>query len=140
MMFTEELTVERIIEFGQFTLQLPQRVLRRGEVRVRIGSRALELLMSLLDSAGTTMLKASLIARTWPNSVVEEGTLRVHISNLRKTLGDGQGQQRYIESVTGQGYRFVATVRVHVPLRASAHRGLSERYRGQDEARSPCKS
>src|SRR5262249_36493404 len=58
----------------------------------------------------TTMPKEELIARTWPNTVVDEAGLRVHIAALRKALGDGRGGVRYIVNVAGQGYSFVAPV------------------------------
>ena len=112
MTATTEINVARLVDFGEFTLRLPQRILLRGSDEVRIGSRALEILVSLLDSPGETVPKTVLIARTWPNLVVEEGALRVHIANVRKTLGDSQSRHRYIENVAGQGYRFVTPVRV----------------------------
>ena len=55
-------------------------------------------------------MKSELIARVWPNTIVEEGTLRVHINALRKALGCGQSGVRYVENVTGRGYLFIAPV------------------------------
>jgi predicted ATPase/DNA-binding winged helix-turn-helix (wHTH) protein len=96
--------------FGPFEFNPTQRVLLRENKRLRIGSRAREVLLALLESAGTIVTKRSLIERVWPNSIVEDGTLRVHVAELRKLLSDGQNTPRYIENITGIGYRFSATV------------------------------
>src|SRR5882724_2251084 len=101
---------ETAIAFGPFVLNPVQRVLLRGDRPVRLGSRAREILICLVERAGTVVSKNELIKRVWPQTVVEEGTLRVHIASLRKTLGEGRAQRRYVENVTGHGYRFVATV------------------------------
>ena len=63
-----------------------------------------------MEHAGEVVKKRELIQRVWPEIIVEEGTLRVHISALRKALGDGQSGMRYVENITGVGYRFVAPV------------------------------
>jgi DNA-binding winged helix-turn-helix (wHTH) protein len=99
-------------EFGPFRFELQQRRLFRGDTQVRLGSRAREVLGALIEQAGQVVRKRDLMAHVWPDMVVEEGTLRVHISTLRKVLGeDGSGDQ-YIENVTGRGYRFSAPVTV----------------------------
>ena len=54
--------------------------------------------------------KDRLIARTWPDTVVDEAALRVHIAALRKVLGDGRAEMRYVATVRGRGYSFVAPV------------------------------
>jgi DNA-binding winged helix-turn-helix (wHTH) protein len=54
--------------------------------------------------------KDRLIAHTWPDTVVDEGALRVHVATLRKALGDGRAGKRYIANVPGRGYSFVAPV------------------------------
>ena len=104
---------EQLLTFGPFRLLLTQRMLMEGERPLRIGSRALDILFALLERPGELVDKDELVARVWPNVVVEEATLRVHIAALRKILGDGQGGGRYVENVTGQGYRFVAPVTRH---------------------------
>jgi predicted ATPase/DNA-binding winged helix-turn-helix (wHTH) protein len=65
----------------------------------------------LVERPGTVVTKSELIARVWPNTFVEEGNLKVNMAALRRTLGDGgQNDARYIATVTGQGYRFIAPV------------------------------
>src|SRR5882672_4290548 len=108
------------IAFGPFVLNPTQRVLLRGDRPVRLGSRAREILICLVERAGTVVSKNDLIKRVWPETIVEEGTLRVHIASLRKILGEGRAQPRYVENVTGHGYRFVATV-----TRAAASEGVA---------------
>jgi DNA-binding winged helix-turn-helix (wHTH) protein len=66
--------------------------------------------LALVDRAGEVIGKDELIAKAWPHVTVEEGCLRVHLSALRKALGDGGFGRRYIENVKGRGYCFVAPV------------------------------
>jgi predicted ATPase len=75
---------------------------------LRLGRRAMDILLILLEHAGKVVSKQQLIAEVWPNSVVEEINLRVHMAALRKALGDGQAGQRYIVTVAQRGYSFVA--------------------------------
>jgi DNA-binding winged helix-turn-helix (wHTH) protein len=62
------------------------------------------------ERAGESVRKSELIARVWPDTIVEESTLRVHIAALRKALGDGCSGMRYVENINGYGYRFIAPV------------------------------
>jgi DNA-binding winged helix-turn-helix (wHTH) protein len=96
--------------FGPFELIPDQRLLLRAGKPVNVPSRAWEILLVLIEHAGDLVGKADLLAHVWPRIVVEEGALRVHISLLRRILGDGRDRLRYIDNVTGLGYRFVATV------------------------------
>jgi predicted ATPase/DNA-binding winged helix-turn-helix (wHTH) protein len=98
----------REIAFGPFRFYPEQRLLLRADAPVSLGSRAREILVALVERAGSIVRKHELMARVWPDVIVEEGTLRVHIAALRKALGDGQDGMRYVENVTGHGYRFVA--------------------------------
>jgi len=98
-------------EFGRFELIPERRLLLHAGNPVNVPSRAWEILLALIERAGELLGKADLLARVWPCVVVEEGALRVHISSLRRILGERQDGLRYIESVTGLGYRFVAPVR-----------------------------
>jgi predicted ATPase/DNA-binding winged helix-turn-helix (wHTH) protein len=96
------------IAFGPFRLYPEQRVLLRADIPLPLGSRAREILLLLVERAGEIVKKSELMARVWPDTIVEEGSLRVHIAALRKALGDGQAGVRYVENVTGHGYRFIA--------------------------------
>nr|WP_282572300.1 winged helix-turn-helix domain-containing protein [Roseomonas acroporae] len=77
---------------------------------VRVGSRALAILGALLEQSGTPVGKEALIAQVWPRTHVEEINLRVHVSALRRALGDGRDGRRYLHTVSGRGYQFVGQV------------------------------
>lgn len=98
--------------FGPFRLLAVERRLLKGDTPVRIGSRALDILIALVERAGSIVPKQELMARVWPDMTVEESSLRVHITGLRKALSDGEGDARYIVNVTGRGYSFVGAVSV----------------------------
>jgi DNA-binding winged helix-turn-helix (wHTH) protein len=89
--------------FGSFRLIPAQRILLDDEKPLRLGSRALDILVTLVENAGETIGKDTLIARTWPDTVVDEGALRVHVAALRKALGDGRAGRRYIANNPGRG-------------------------------------
>jgi predicted ATPase/DNA-binding winged helix-turn-helix (wHTH) protein len=96
--------------FGSFELVPSQRLLLNSGKPLRLGSRALEILITLVERAGDTVSKDQLIARVWPDTVVDEGALRVHVAAVRKALGDGREGNRFIASNPGRGYSFVAPV------------------------------
>ena len=102
--------IECPISFGPFRLFPGQRLLLEGEKQIRLGSRALEILVALVERAGELVTKDELIARVWPNTVVVEDNLTVHVAALRRALGDGTGGKRYLVTVPGRGYCFVARV------------------------------
>src|SRR5215831_13297315 len=87
---------------------------------LRLGSRAIDILIALVEGAGETIHKEQLIARTWPDTVVDEGALRVHVAALRKALGEGRVGTRYIVNNPGRGYTFVTPVTREHPHPAPA--------------------
>src|SRR5262245_8608111 len=97
-------------EFGPFRFFPAERRLLKGATPVPIGSRELDILIALVERAGEVVTKRELFARVWPDVVVEESSLRVHVAGLRKVLSDGQDQARYIVNVPGRGYSFVASL------------------------------
>jgi predicted ATPase/DNA-binding winged helix-turn-helix (wHTH) protein len=100
------------IAFGSFRLYPTQQLLLDGDKHVRLGSRARDILITLLERPGEVIKKEELIARVWPDTFVEEGNLKVHVAALRKALGDGHAGNRYITNVPGRGYCFVAPISV----------------------------
>ncbi len=98
------------LAFGAFQLLPDERLLLRDGAPVRVGSRSLDILMTLIARRGEIVGKDDLVAAVWPDTIVEESALRVHISTLRKALGDGVGEVRLIANVPGRGYCFVARV------------------------------
>jgi len=102
---------EEAFTFGSFRLIPAQRMLSEDGNPVHLGSRALDILAALTERAGETVTKEQLIARAWPDMVVDEGALRVHVAALRRALRDGRGGNRFITNIPGRGYSFVAPVR-----------------------------
>jgi Tol biopolymer transport system component/DNA-binding winged helix-turn-helix (wHTH) protein len=97
-------------EFGPFRLAAAEhRLYRNGEV-ITLPPKEFDLLLLLARNPGQVMSRESLIKALWPNTVVEEANLNVHISALRKVLADGAGEQHYIETLPRLGYRFIAPV------------------------------
>jgi len=77
---------------------------------VELGARALDTLTVLVSYPNEVVSKRDLLAQVWPDVIVDEGSLRFHIASLRKALGDGEDGSRYIATVAGRGYCFVAPI------------------------------
>jgi DNA-binding winged helix-turn-helix (wHTH) protein len=100
----------RTLRFGRFELSGSKRMLRRDGVALPFGSRAFDILVYLAERPGEVIGKKELIDHIWPNVIVEEGSLRVHVAAIRKALWDGEFGNRYIANVKGRGYTFTASV------------------------------
>src|SRR6516225_644331 len=100
------------VSFGPFRLLPTQFLLLEAGKPVPIGSRALQILIVLLERPGELVSKQELMTRVWPNVFVEPANLTVHISALRRMLRDGQDGNRFIINIPGRGYSFVAAVEV----------------------------
>ena len=98
------------VRFGPFTLITSERLLLCEGEPVRIGSRALDILIALVTRAGEVITKEELISTVWPRTFVEETNLRVNVAALRKALGDLKEPHRFISNITGRGYCFVASI------------------------------
>lgn len=96
--------------FGPFRAIPHARLLERHGSPVRLGSRAFDLLCLLVRRPGEVVSKTELLANTWPNTTVEECSLRFHIARLRRALGEGQEERQYVITVPGRGYCFVVSV------------------------------
>jgi predicted ATPase/DNA-binding winged helix-turn-helix (wHTH) protein len=77
---------------------------------LRVGGRALDILIALVQRHGEVVGKSELLKLVWPNTFVEEDNLKVHVSALRRAMGDGSAGKRYIVSAPGRGYAFVAPI------------------------------
>lgn len=97
-----------LVAFGPFLLDRRRRELSRNGAPTRIGSRAFDLLMALVDRAGEVVSHGELVALVWPQTVVEVSSLRIQLKALRTALGDDAVSPTYIVSVSGRGYMFVA--------------------------------
>ena len=97
--------------FGPFCLIPSRQILLRGDRPVKLGGRALDILHLLVRHAGEEISKDELIAFAWPKVHVDEHNLKVHISSLRRALGDSLQQPTYLATIVGHGYQFVAQVK-----------------------------
>ena len=101
-----------VYEFGEFRVDPRTRVLSRsGGVPVEITSKAFDTLLYFLDHAGTAVSRTELLEALWPDTIVEANSLHRVIMALRRALDDGQEGRRFIATLQGRGYQFVATVR-----------------------------
>lgn len=98
------------LSFGPFRLVPSERLLTKGDCPIELGSRALDILIVLISQPNEIVSKKDLMSRVWPDVIVEEGSLRFHMAGLRKALGDGLDGARYITTIPGRGYCFVAPV------------------------------
>ena len=96
--------------FGPFRLLAARRELLAHGVPVTLGQRAFEILLLLVSRHGQLVTKDELMAEIWPGVVVEENNIQVHISAVRKVLAAAGDGDRYLLTVAGRGYRFVAPV------------------------------
>ena len=99
------------ISFGPFTLLASERLLTNNGAPVALGARTLDTLIALVARPNQVISKRDLLAHIWPDVIVEEASLRFHIAGLRKALGDGKDGARYIATLAGRGYCFVAPIR-----------------------------
>jgi predicted ATPase/DNA-binding winged helix-turn-helix (wHTH) protein len=99
-----------LITFGPFRLNVGERLLEQDGLPVSLGARALDILAILTARPGKVVEKKELMDLVWPGVNVDEGSLRFHMNGLRKALGDGRDGARYIATIPGRGYCFVAPV------------------------------
>ena len=105
------------VSFGPFSLVANERILTKGGTPVPLGARAFDILIALVSQPNEAVSKSDLLAKVWPDVTVEESSLRFHVAGLRKALGDGKHGARYITTLAGRGYCFVA------PVSRSSNRG-----------------
>ena len=96
--------------FGAFRLNRADRQLVREGTVVPLASKAMDVLLILVENSGRVIERAELLKRVWPDSEGADGSLAVTVSALRKTLGDRPDGGPFIETVPRQGYRFAAGV------------------------------
>lgn len=97
----------KLYKFDSFCLDPKQRKLLSEKGVVQLSSRAFEMLLLLVQKQGEVVEKSEILEKVWSDSVVEESNLVVHISALRRVLGETRGERKFIETVSGRGYSFV---------------------------------
>ncbi|MGD0298052.1 MAG: winged helix-turn-helix domain-containing protein [Bryobacteraceae bacterium] len=98
-------------QFDSFCLDVTRRVLLRNGNPLALTGKSVDTLLVLIERAGATVTKRELIDAVWGHAAIEENNLNQCISAVRKALGEQRGKHKYILTVTGVGYRFVAPVR-----------------------------
>ena len=108
----DEQSRQAVYEFGEFRVDVAQRLLqlKAGSRTLPLSSRAFDTLVFFLEHPGELLDKATLMAAIWPKLVVEENNLNQQISALRRVLGERSEEHRFIVTVPGRGYRFIAPV------------------------------
>jgi DNA-binding winged helix-turn-helix (wHTH) protein/TolB-like protein len=101
-----------LFEFGPFVLDTAQHLLSRDGHPVPLSPKTYDMLVVLVENSGRMLTKDDLMKTLWPSSFVEESNLTQQISMLRKALGESAGEDRYIVTISGRGYRFAAEVKV----------------------------
>ena len=115
--------IEGRYRFGPFLLDPAERLVSREGTPVPLTTRLFELLLAFVRNPGVLLTKSDLMDAVWPDRVVDEGSLTQAISSLRKALGDGGDDGRYIATMTGRGYSFISPVEnIGAALRADASR------------------
>src|SRR5947209_5026838 len=99
-------------KFGSFRLDTAERVLLRAGKPVPLAHKAYEILCVLVTHAGRVVTKDELMQAVWPDTFVEEANLAQNIFKLRQALGEVHGQPRYIQTISGRGYRFSAKIKL----------------------------
>jgi DNA-binding winged helix-turn-helix (wHTH) protein/TolB-like protein/Flp pilus assembly protein TadD len=101
----------QVYEFDDFRLCAGERVLRRQGEPVPLTPRVFDTLLYFVRHPGQVLGKEELMRALWPDAFVEENNLTQNVSTLRRALGEGKGENRYIVTVPGRGYRFAAEVK-----------------------------
>ena len=106
-------------KFRGFEVDISRRLLRGQDgAPIPLTSKVFDLLLYLIENPGRTLSKDELMSAIWPDTVVEESNLTQNISILRRALGDVRGENAFIATIPGQGYRFVAEVGTDTPTLA----------------------
>jgi DNA-binding winged helix-turn-helix (wHTH) protein/predicted ATPase len=128
---------EQLLRFGQLTVDFANQRLWRGKRESHLTPKAFRVLQQLLAEPGRLVTKEELFTAVWPDTVVEDAALTVVVGELRKALRDSASKPRYIETVRGQGYRFIAPLipaspvsgsKLQVPSSDTQHSALSTQH------------
>lgn len=119
----------RSFAFGPFVLNPERQLLAKSGRPVRIGGRALDILTVLVERSGQLVDRQTIVSRAWPTTFVDASNLKVNVSGLRRILEERADAPRYIATVAGRGYRFIASVRILEPSGHSPESNLAVRGR-----------
>ena len=126
---------EQIYEFEGFRVDVAKRLLTRGNGEpIQLTPKVFDTLLYLVRHGSKVLEKDELMREIWADSVVEENNLNQNISILRRAFGEKPGEQRFIVTVAGHGYRFVPEVRAISNLEPESRFGKTEDAVFRDEA------
>ncbi len=115
-----------VYKFGEFRIEVGKRLLLRGGAPVALTPKAFDTLLHLIQNRQKVVEKDELMQAIWPDTSVEENNLNQNISTLRRVLGETRGENRYIATTPGKGYRFIADVEgggaLSMPVQAAPER------------------
>ena len=116
----------KVFQFGDFKLDCDRFELRRGERTVKLERKPMELLILLAAKNGDLLTRAEIVERLWDSEVFvdTEHGINTAVRKIREVLRDDPAQSRFVQTVTGKGYRFIAPV-VEVPAPLPEERRLS---------------
>ena len=100
-----------IYEFGEYRVDAGKLLLSRSGQPVPLTPKVFDTLLLLVKRSGEVLDKEALLRAVWPDTMVEENNLNQNISTLRRVFGESRGENRYIATVPGRGYRFMPEVR-----------------------------
>jgi DNA-binding winged helix-turn-helix (wHTH) protein len=120
-----------VLSFGPFNLFVSERLLKKAGEPIPLGGRALDILIALAQRAGEVVTHKELISTVWPDVTVEDANLRFQMARLRKALGDGRDGARYVSTVAGRGYCFVAPITRSTAARTVSLTGIATTERAQ---------
>ncbi len=109
-----------VYEFGEFELDPATRRLSRNDAVIPLTPKVFDTLLYLVEHSGRVLDKDELLAAVWPDVTVEENNLGQAISRIRSSLGEAPGDNRFIVTIPGRGYRFVPEVRTRPALSTAA--------------------
>jgi DNA-binding winged helix-turn-helix (wHTH) protein/TolB-like protein len=122
-------------EFNQFRLEPRRRRLLREAQLVPLTPKVFDTLLFLVERRGAVVTKEEMLASVWRDAAVEENNLGQAISKLRQALGEVPGENAYIATIPGRGYRFVAETRVVDERSDEAAPALAESTAGSEGQR-----
>lgn len=100
----------KLYKIDDFILDIKRRCFFYENRQIQLSSRAFDILSYLIEKKGQIVEKEELLKRVWTDSFVEEGNLAVHVSAIRRVLHEKKGESKYIRTISGRGYSFIAPV------------------------------
>lgn len=102
--------MDEVLVFERYRLDVGRRLLLANGQRVKLGSRALSILILLAQRSGQIVSNRELLSRVWPDTCVVDGALRVQVSELQRALGTTEWGGKFVENIYAQGYRLAEPV------------------------------